>query len=136
MHCNYATVQHCKQLSCSQNTNKTKTHLLVYIVKIALYNKPILAVAAIKLVDSSQGLLVIYSLVDSYEEGEGRGQLDSVAEFLVAPVKTAQPFSQVSAASTLQSILQHFSLIRLIPSSLIPVELRHLYTYVYVMTRS
>lgn len=82
----------------------------------------ILVVAAIKLIDSSQGLFVIYSLVDSYEKGEGRGQLDSAAEFLVAPVKAMQLLSQVSTASTLQSILQHFSLVRLIPKPVIPVE--------------
>lgn len=82
----------------------------------------ILGVTAIKLIDSPQGLLVIYSLVDSYEKGEGRRQFDSPAEFLVAPVKTSQPLSQVSTASTLQSILQHFSLIRLIPRPLIPVR--------------
>lgn len=81
----------------------------------------ILGVTAIKLINSSQALLVFYSLLDSYEKGEGRGQLDSAAEFLVAPVKTAQPLSQVSPASTLQSILQHFSLIRLNPRPLIPV---------------
>lgn len=85
-------------------------------------NSILLVVTAIKLIDSSKGLLVIYSLVNSYEKGEGRGQLDPAAEFLVAPVKTAQPLSQVSTSSTLQSILQHFSLIRLIPGSLIPVE--------------
>lgn len=81
----------------------------------------ILGVTAIKLINSSQGFLVFYSLVDSYEKGEGRRQLDSAAEFLVAPVKTAQPLSQVSPASTLQSILQHFSLIKFIPRPLIPV---------------
>lgn len=84
-------------------------------------------VTAIKLIYSFQGLLVIYSLVDSYEKGEGRGQLDSTAEFLVAPVKTMQPFSQVSTSSTFQSTLQHFSLIRIIPKPLIPGEQENLH---------
>lgn len=97
--------------------SRTSENLRMYYCFPAM----ILVETAIKLIYSSQGLLVIYCLVDGYEKGEGRGQLDSAAEFLVAPMKTAQPLSQVSTTSMLQSILQHFSLIRLIPSPLIPV---------------
>lgn len=99
------------------------------------YSSPakILVETAIKLINSTQGLFVIYSLVDSYEKGECRRQLDPAAEFLVAPVKTAQPLSQVSTASTLQSILQHFSLIRLIPRPLIPIKQDNIYIYICIM---
>lgn len=75
----------------------------------------ILSMSTVKFIDFAQGILVVDGLVDGDEERKGRWQLHSLAQLLMAPVKTTQPFSQVSSASSLQSIPQQLSFIGLIP---------------------
>lgn len=53
----------------------------------------VLVITAIEHINPAQCVLVVYGLVDSNDEGEGRGQLDSAAELLVTPVQAAQSLS-------------------------------------------
>lgn len=85
----------------------------------------VLVITAIKHINPAQGVLVVYGLVDSNDEGEGRGQLDSAAELLVTPVQAAQSLSQITTARTLKTILQKLGFVRFVPGTLIPINQWH-----------
>lgn len=82
----------------------------------------ILVIIAIKHIYPSQGIFVVYGLMDGNDEGEGRGQLDSAAELLVTPVQAAQSLGQVTTARTLKTVLQKLGFVRFVPGTLIPVN--------------
>lgn len=75
----------------------------------------------IEVIDLLECILVVHGLVDSYQEGESRGQFNLLAELLVTPVEAAQPLRQIQSASTLHCVLQQLGLVGLVPVFLVPV---------------
>jgi len=76
---------------------------------------PSLSESTAEVVDSAQCVLVANGLIDCDDEGESRGKLNSFAQLLVTPVEAVQFLSQIASAGPLQSILQQFGLIGLVP---------------------
>lgn len=74
-----------------------------------------LILSPVEVIDSEQPIFVVEGLVDCDEEGERRGQLNPATQLLVAPVEAAQSLSQVLSSGSLQSILEQFSFIGLVP---------------------
>lgn len=75
----------------------------------------------IQVIDLLECILVAHGLVHSYQEGEGRGQLNPLAQLLVTPVEAVQLLRQVQSASALHCALQQLGLVGLVPVFLIPV---------------